>query len=285
MKFNLKMMAVAAAMVSAGAAHAALTDQASATTNNGSLALVAFNTVTRAYYIRDTGLLLNSFLPSSVTTLSGDGAVTGNKTPSAGLTLTKSTAGYSSFGDSSFSTWLTGQTQSDVKWFFSGVDNTGTGTTTNVKRLITSSANSSQAATNGELDNYIGSGNAGGIYSVYQSGSNGALASTSSSGAPTSWDTNFGLDATSSYLASLGNSVSLFYFARSAGTGGSTTAATGTQFGNATGYATVTLATNGDFTYALAGPSVSAVPVPAAAWLFGSGLLSFGAFVRRRTAK
>jgi hypothetical protein len=45
----------------------------------------------------------------------------------------------------------------------------------------------------------------------------------------------------------------------------------------------VTLAANGDFTYALA--PVSAVPVPAAAWLFGSGLLSFGAFVRRRTAK
>jgi hypothetical protein len=286
MKFNLKMIAVAAAMVSAaGASHAALTDQSSATTNNGSLALVAFNTVSRAFYIRDTGLLLNSFLPSSVTTLSGDGAVTGDKTPAAGLTLTKASAGYSSFGDSNFSTWLSGQTQSDVKWFFSGVDNSGTNAASSVKRFLTSSANSSQTATNGQLDNYIGSGNAGGIYSVYQSGSNGPSASTKVDGAPGAWDTNFGLDATSAYLASLGDSVGLFYFARSAGTGATTTAAATTQFGNATGYATVKLAANGDFTYALAGAPVSAVPVPAAAWLFGSGLLSLGAFVRRRTAK
>ena len=74
MKLNLKMIAVAAAMVSmTGAANAAL-----ATGNNGSVALAAFNTVTNDWYIRDTGFLLNSFLPSSVTTLSGDGSVTGD---------------------------------------------------------------------------------------------------------------------------------------------------------------------------------------------------------------
>jgi len=285
MKFNLKMIAVAAAMVSAaGASHAALTDQSNATTNNGSLALVAFNTVTRAFYIRDTGLLLNSFLPSTVTTLSGDGAVSGDKTPSTGLTITKSTPGYSTFGDTNFSTWLSGQTQSDVKWFFSGVDNSGTATASNVKRFLTSSANSSQTSTNGQLNNYVGSGLAGGIFTVYQSGSDGPLASTKVDGAPTSWDTNFGLDAGSEYLASLGDSVGLFYFARSVGTGSDPAAATATRFGNGpSSFATVTLAANGDFTYALA--PVSAVPVPAAAWLFGSGLLSFGAFVRRRTAK
>ena len=276
MKFNLKMIAVAAAMVSAaGAANAAL-----ATGNNGSLALVAFNTVTNVWYIRDTGYLINSFLPSSVTTLSGDGSVTGDKTPAAGLTIDKTVT--ASFGDSSFSSWLTGQTTTDVRWFLSAVDNNGTATASNVKRFITSSANASETATNGNLDGYIASGNAGGLAAVYASGTNGALSSTGS-GVPPAWTNNFLLGADG--LALLDQAASLFYFSRSTGTGSTTIAATGTRFGNATGFATVKLASNGDFSYTLAGAPVSAVPVPAAAWLFGSGLLAFGAFVRRRAAK
>ena len=277
MKFNLKMIAVAAAMVSAaGAANAALT-----TGNNGSLALVAFNTVTNVWYIRDTGYLINSFLPSSVTTLSGDGAVTGDKTPAAGLTINKTTA--ASFADSSFSDWLTGQTTTDVRWFLSAVDNNGTATASNVKRFITSSANASETATNGNLDGYIASGNAGGLGTVYASGSNGALSSTGVS-VPCAWLTNFGIG--SDGLALLDQAASLFYFSRSSGTGSTTTAANATRFGNATGYATVTLAANGDFTYALAGQTAppSEVPVPAAAWLLGSGLLAMGGAIRRRKA-
>ena len=125
------------------------------------VALAAFNTVTNAFYIRDTGYLLNSFLPSSVTTLSGDGAVTGDKTPAAGLTIDKTTA--ASFADSSFSTWLSAQTATDVRWFLSAVDSVGTNAASNVKRFITSSANASETATNGNLDGYISSANAGGL--------------------------------------------------------------------------------------------------------------------------
>ena len=276
MKFNLKMIAVAAAMVSAaGAANATPTT----TGQDGSLVLTAFNTVTNVWYMRDTGYLLNSFLPSSVTTLSGDGAVTGDKTPAAGLTIDKTVT--ASFGDASFSSWLTGQTTSDVRWFLSAVDNNGTATASNVKRFITSSANASEMATNGNLDGYIATGNAGGLATVYATGTNGALSSTGSS-VPVAWQTNFGLGADG--LASLDQAASLFYFSRSSGTGSTATAANATQFGNATGYATVTLASNGDFSYSLAGPEVSAVPVPAAAWLLGSGLLAMGGAIRRRKA-
>ena len=275
MKFNLKMIAVAAAMVSmTGAANAAL-----ATGNNGSLAIAAFNTVTNDWYIRDTGFLLNSFLPSSVTTYSGDSAVTGDKTPAAGLALSKSNT--ASFADASFSTWLGSQTQSDIRWFVSAVDSVGTATATNVKRYVTSSANASETSTNGNLDGYISTANAGGLGTVFASGTNGSLSSTGTL-APSAWASNFGLGADG--LASLGQDVSLFYFSRSTGTGSTTTAADTTKFGNATGYATVNLAANGDFTYTLAGAPVSAVPVPAAAWLLGSGLMSFGAFARRRRA-
>ena len=278
MKFNLKMIAVAAAMVSAaGAANAALT-----TGNNGSLAIVAYSESTKAWYIRDTGYLLNSFLPNSVTTLSGDGSVTGDKTPSAGLNLNSlNTSGFAT--DATWSSFIAGQTLADIRWFVSAVDSSGTATASNVKRFITSSANASETASNGNLDGYIASANAGGLATVYASGSNGATSSwaaAANSAAPGAWSTNFTLGADG--LASLGDSVGLFYFARSTGTGSTTSFATKTQFGNATGYATVSLAANGDFTYNV--PAASAVPVPAAAWLLGSGLLAMGGAIRRRKA-
>ncbi len=269
MKFNLKMIAVAVAMVSAaGAANAALT-----TGNNGSLAIVAYSQSTNAWYIRDTGYLLNSFLPSSVTTLSGDGSVTGDKTPAAGLTIDKTVT--ASFGDSSFSTWLSGQTQADVRWFVSAVDSVGT-TSSNRKRFISSSADIGQTATNGQVDQYIASGAAGGLATLFGSGT----LSVTGTDAPSAFGTNFGLGGAG--LASIGDAVGLFYFARSTNTGSTTAASTGTQYGNATGYATVSLAANGDFTYNV--PAASAVPVPAAAWLLGSGLLAMGGAIRRRKA-
>lgn len=272
MKFKLKMVAIAAAMASlAGAARADLVAG-----NDPSLALIAFNTVTRDYYIRDTGFLMNSFLPSSVTTLSGDGAVTGNRTPEAGLLLNAGNT--ASFADASFSTWLAGQTAADVRWMISGADSSGTTTGVNVKRVITTSADAAETATNGQVDNYTASGNAGGL-----AGFAGSFSlSTSGNPAPSPFDTNFGIGA--SGLASLDQGVGLYYFARTVGTGSTTTLANKTQFGNSAGFATVTLASNGDLTYNLASAEVAAVPVPAAAWLLGSGLMGLGGFVRRRKA-
>jgi hypothetical protein len=270
MKLNLKMIAVAAAMVgSVGGAQADLVSG-----NNGSLALVAYNTVTKAYYIRDTGFLMNDFLPSSVTTLSGDGGVTGNKTPEAGLTLDK--ASNASFADSAWSTWFTGQTAADIKWFATAVDNTGTATATNVKRLITSSANAGQTATNGQIDNYIGGGGAGGL-----AGFAGTFTlSTTGATAPGSFDSTFGLGGGG--LASLDSDAGLFYFARTVGTGGTTTLSSKTQFGNSGGFASLRLASNGDFSYSLA--PAAAVPLPAAVWLMGAGLMGVAGAVRRRKA-
>ena len=177
MKFNFKMIAIASAMVSmAGAAHADLQAPGS---NNGSVAIAAFNTVTRAFYIRDTGFLLNSFLPTGVTTLSGDGSVAGNRTPEAGLVLDKTNT--ASFADASFSGWLAGQNTADVKWFVSSFDAAGTQTATNIKRMMTSSLNLAESAFNSNIDQYVSSGKGGGLGTIFGTG---GLSSFSTSGAP-----------------------------------------------------------------------------------------------------
>lgn len=276
MKFNLKMIAIASAMVSmAGAAQADLVG--GTTNNNGSLVLTAFNVATRDWYMRDTGFLMNAFLPSSVTTLAGDGGVTGNKTPEAGLSLNKTNT--ASFADAAFGTWLSAQTVSDVRWFVSAVDNVGTATasSTNFKRLITSSANLGETALNSNVDSFVSTANAGGLSAFFGTGT----LSKTGAGAAGAWDNNFNFGTDS--LASIGGDAGLFYFSRLAGTSGAS--ATGGAFENSMNKAVVTLAANGDFSYTLAAAEApSEVPVPAAVWLLGSGLMALGGAARRRKA-
>ncbi|MCR5881886.1 VPLPA-CTERM sorting domain-containing protein [Rhizobacter sp. J219] len=272
MKLKLKMIAAAVALVSAAGANAALVDAA---TGNGSVALVAFNTTTGDYYIRDLGFLLNDFLPSTVTTRPGDGAVTGTRTPDAGLTLNP--ANTPNFGDASFSSWVGGQNAADIRWMVTGSDNTANSGAQSVRRALVSSINPTETATNGNVDVYTNTSNAGALSTFFGS----ATLSMTGTGAPDTFGTNFGLGADG--LASLNQSAGLFYFARTTYTGSTTVQAERTQFGNASGFATITLESDGDLVYSLAG-APAAVPVPAAAWLLGSGLLGFAGMARRRKA-
>jgi hypothetical protein len=276
MKLQMKLAAVAAALVAAaGSAHADLTLPG---TNNGSLALVAFNQLTRAYYIRDLGYFMNDFLPSSVTTLSGDGSVIGNKTPEAGLTLNK--VSNANFSDSAaWGTWINGQNTSDIRWMVSSVDANGTSTTTNVKRVITTLATVPPLVSNGNVDGYIASGAAGGLGTLANPLTGISFSSPNS--APTYFDNNFGLGGAGA-LATLDQGVGLYYFARSVGTLSNPVAATQVQYGNSLNFASIKLAANGDFSYTLA--PAAAVPLPAAVWLMGAGLMAVGGVVRRRKA-
>jgi len=94
--------------------------------------------------------------------------------------------------------------------------------------------------------------------------------------------TNLGIG--SGTLGTLGNASGLYYFARTQGTLANSTPANATQFANSLNVAQITLESDGDFTYVLAPAAVSAVPVPAAAWLLGSGLMGIGGMIRRRKA-
>ena len=294
MKLNLKTIAIAAALASlAGVSQAALT---SATTPNSSLALVAYNTTNNNWYIRDLGYLLNSFLPTGVNTLPLDGGALGDKSPTAGLTINSTGAGgalvKSNFSDSAFGTWYTDQgvdRLTNVRWMVGAYDSTSAAAAPSgptQRRMVVSSTNAAETTLNSNLDSFSTTsffGSLGTFFGTELPGEPTRLSKTGSSVLPKG-DGSFQAGVT---LGAVGTAQNLFYVVRSAYTGSGTSAATTTAFGNATGLATITLGADGEVVYSLAGvtpPPPSEVPVPAAVWLLGSGLLAMGASARRRRA-
>ena len=280
MKLNLKMIAVAAAMAASGVAHA---DLVGTGTGNGSLALYAFNTSTLSFYVRNLGFQLNSFLPSTVTTLPGDGGVTGTMTPEAGLTLNKTNT--ASFADAAFGTWLAqqgtslAQQKSNVKWSLVGGDSLTAGLN-GVDRLLLAGS-TDFTATNATVRNAVNpQTGSGGMQTLV--GPFGLSATGTFNAGNLSLSNGILNDVT---LSSLDVASSLFYFSATTQTGSSSVLANTTKYGNSAGYAKVLLASNGDFSYTLAAAAPpAAVPVPAAMWLMGSGLVGIGGMIRRRKA-
>jgi len=273
MKLKLKMVALATALASlAGGAQADLT-LGGGTDNNGSFSLMAFNTVTFDWYIRDLGYLINDFMPSTVTTSVGDGSVVGNKTPVAGLLIDGSVK--SNFSDATFATWFAAQPASDVRWMVGAYDQVSNAGSTSQRRLIMSSKNPNEDFFNANLDSWVNSANYGGLSAFFNPGGLSKTGIGMAGQAVTGMNGGLDLDT----LGTVGDSQSLFYAVRSAFIGSSSNLANVTAFGNTNGLATITLLANGELEY-----NVSAVPLPPALWMMGAGLVAMGAMVRRRRA-
>jgi hypothetical protein len=269
------MMAIAAAVVAGGSAHAALVGQ---NTGNSTLVLVAFNQVTSSYYVRDLGYTLNTFLPSSVTTAAGDGGVTGNKTPDLGLTLDKTTN--ASFADqATFTSWYGAQNAGDVRWTVFAGDQLTTGANGFARLVIASSGTPSSfgIVSNGVVRS--ANGTAAGAQGLATLNPGMGLSATGSNVPVTFLNNDLGVGFAGS-LGTIGNASNLYYFTATTQSGATGTPAYQVAFSNPSGLATVLLASNGDFTYT----QTSAVPLPPSVWMMGAGLAVMGLIRRRKAA-
>lgn len=276
MKLKLKMTAVAVALMAAGAAHA---DFVAGTTGTGNstLGLLAWNTATSSYYLRDLGYTLNTFLPTNGASITPSGELTPvfDKTPEAGLTIDKTTN--ANFADAAFSTWLSGQTAADVRWTVIGADRIGLTATNRFRQIGAVASGTPFTPSNGQLDN-----GTGGINQFAQTFAGISTTGTLSPAQLVNANGNF--SNTPGLTSLLDGIADLYYWVRSTNTGSTSTLAQQDRFGNSANFATIKLASNGDVTYALAPAAVAAVPLPAAAWLMGAGLMGIGGAVRRRRA-
>jgi hypothetical protein len=268
-------LAAAIAFAAAGSANAAiiLSD-----TGNSSLVLSVWDNVAQESYIRDLGYNMLDFIPSAVT-------------PATGLTINFS-------ADPVFSSLFGNNNAADIFWNVTAADAAGTGATAG--RQILSTATLNAEASSFSISN-TGVTNAANMFTTFFNNANtqpspdSTTCATSASCYSTdagdlqytgdsSWGPNWAaLSGTLNNAGNLGSSLGFYSFTTNSGLGFSQ--ADKARFENAFGRASFTLAANGSMIYSIAGEVPSAVPVPAAIWLMGSGLLGLVGVARRRVAQ
>jgi hypothetical protein len=271
MKTLVKLAVASALSLGATGAFAALGAPSS---NNSDLILVVENSSTHVAYALDLGITLNSLLP------------TGSLVTNASLNTSISAANDMIAASTAFQSFLSSNPASGDLWTLEGGQYNGPGNTaaTNTNTRTAGAAKAIFTSANGTANN----ANVTQILSNMQAFLNGlngdvtqgtgglfgltTASETSSASVSAGIAENRYTFWTNMDFSPLGSSaVQLFGFTGNGGTGKLQSYILGT----------VTLGTNG--TLQITGNTAS-VPLPAAVWLFGSGLLGLFGVARRRTA-
>jgi hypothetical protein len=284
--FKLKYLTAATLLAIAGQAGAAtvgITDGSpidEAAEGNGEFILIAFDDVRKVSYTRQFEMFVWDFVPSEKV---GIESATGDATPEAGLVRVFN-------GDALFTQTFATSDPTNIDWFVSALDGRLTAGTTQSTpdelRILTTSQSlplsnvaTVQAVTQSAIqwDDVVFANNTG-------IGCNAGEFASCSTNDPTSFAYGAYLDTTQwqglgATVHGLDTPAFFQYVTGKAGTAGLTKAAR-TLYDNSAGPAVWTLSADGTATYTLAPAGV--VPVPAAVWLFGSGLLGLVGVARRK---
>jgi hypothetical protein len=267
-----KLLLSAALLGSAVVAGNAVADVIPPTSGNGELTLFVYNTVTQTSYARGLGVTLDSIL----TEAQSGGTYTG----AAGSPQQVAFSFPTIAADGNLTSFLATGSASDFVWGIQAADNVGSNLATTPRRLgfssvidptillvpsnatLTTATNSQNSAVTNLNNNLpdvsgssvVGSGSAGGLWGI-------------SPGMQTLYSTGL------NNAAGLGTASHLYLVTSSGGANG----AAGRIF-QAVDIQLDTLAAGG----ALRAVVTSPVPLPAAFWLFGSGLMGMFGIGRRR---
>lgn len=272
MNFKFKALAAAAVMVVAGQASAALSDTF---VTSGTLFLTVWDVNTNKSYVRDLGVDLDNFLPGASA-----------KTPEAGLNqvfanLPSSTLFATQFGASS---------SANIRWTVVGVDGIEGEGAGNGSRSVSAFGSNPGTIVNGSVRGFAAlainfAGDLNQNTNVGEFGEYGSTGTTATDGGGTGWGGSIaGVGLPGAIVSGFG-SAGFYLGATSNDTSDldPSNASPMVRFANSLNFATMTLGSDGALTYNLE-PALAAVPVPAAAWLMGAGLVAFGGAMRRRKA-
>ena len=264
MKLKLKLVVAAMAFAVTGQAFAAIAD---GSTGNGELFLSVYDGVAQTSYVRDLGIDMNSFISNG---------------SSAGYSLNYA-------ADSLLSSTYNLSANTNLLWNVAALDTTGgtavggqryLSTTNAALATIQNTSNSNLTSGFPLVNNYVAAVNNGDLNFATNNSSTWTAAAGNAyfgSGFQNNWHGKASFDST----AAVGQSLGFFGLQVSSTSGLGKISAT--QFKSADGNAAWTLGANGTLSYSV--PAPAAVPLPAAVWLLGSGLIGMVGVARRKSTK